>query len=106
MQEVLTVSQLTSAIKKQLESRFTALSVRGEITNLKEQSSGHLYFTLKDAEAQISSVLFRGNALNLKRMPKGGDQVVVRGELSVYAPRGNYQLIVRELDYLGVGSFF
>lgn len=104
MQEVLTVSQLTSAIKKQLESRFASLSVRGEITNLKEQSSGHLYFTLKDAEAQISSVLFRGNALHLKRMPKSGDQVVVRGELSVYAPRGNYQLIVRELDYLGVGE--
>ncbi|MBS0652216.1 MAG: exodeoxyribonuclease VII large subunit [Verrucomicrobia bacterium] len=104
MQEVLTVSQLTSAIKKQLESRFASLSVRGEISNLKEQSSGHLYFTLKDQDSQISAVLFRGNAQSLKRMPKGGDQVVVRGEISVYAPRGNYQLIVRELDYLGVGE--
>ncbi len=104
VQEVLSVSQLTSAIKKQLESRFTALSVRGEISNLKEQSSGHLYFTLKDQESQISAVLFRGNAHTLKRMPKGGDQVIARGEISVYAPRGNYQLIVRELDYLGVGE--
>ncbi|MBX3719235.1 MAG: exodeoxyribonuclease VII large subunit [Parachlamydiales bacterium] len=104
MQEILTVSQLTSAIKKQLESRFTALSVRGEISNLKEQASGHLYFTLKDQDSQISAVLFRGNTRGLTRMPKGGDQVVVRGEISVYAPRGNYQLIVRELDYLGVGE--
>lgn len=104
MQEILTVSQLTSEIKKQLESRFPSVSVRGEISNFKEQTSGHLYFTLKDAESQISAVLFRGNARSLKRMPKGGDQVVVRGELSLYAPRGNYQLIVRELDYLGVGE--
>ncbi|MGE0671204.1 MAG: exodeoxyribonuclease VII large subunit, partial [Parachlamydiales bacterium] len=85
MQEILTVSQLTSAIKKQLESRFTALSVRGEISNLKEQASGHLYFTLKDQDSQISAVLFRGNTRSLTRMPKGGDQVVVRGEISVYA---------------------
>lgn len=104
MQEVLSVSELTSAIKKQLESRFTSLAIRGEITNLKEQSSGHLYFTLKDEGSQISAALFRGNALNLKRMPKGGDQVIARGELSVYAPRGNYQLIVREIEFLGVGE--
>ena len=104
MQEILTVSQLTSAIKKQLESRFTGLFVRGEISNLKEQSSGHLYFTLKDQEAQLSAVLFRGDARSLKRSPKAGDQVVARGELSVYPPRGNYQMIVRELDFLGVGE--
>ncbi len=104
MQEILTVSQLTSFIKKKLESNFTALSIRGEISNLKEQSSGHFYFTLKDQESQISTVLFRGSARCLKRMPKGGDQVIVRGEISVYAPRGNYQLIARELEYLGVGE--
>lgn len=103
-QEILTVSQLTAAIKKQLETHFPSLSVQGEISNLKEQASGHLYFTLKDAQAQISAVLFRGNALQLKRMPKSGDQVILQGELSLYAPRGNYQLIVRELSYLGVGE--
>lgn len=103
-QEILTVSQLTAAIKKQLETSFPVLSVQGEISNLKEQASGHLYFTLKDAGAQIGAVLFRGNALQLKRLPKGGDQVILRGELSLYAPRGNYQLIVRELSYLGVGE--
>lgn len=104
MDEFLTVSELTTAIKKHLESRFPLVAVKGEISNFKEQSSGHLYFTLKDAEAQISAVLFRGNAKTLTRLPKGGDQVVIRGELSVYPPKGNYQLIVRDLKYAGVGE--
>ncbi len=104
MQEILTVSELTTAIKKQLESRFSFIQVRGEITNLKEQSSGHFYFTLKDADAQIAAVLFKGSAQSLSQLPKGGDQVVLKGELSLYAPRGNYQIIVRELEYLGVGQ--
>jgi exodeoxyribonuclease VII large subunit len=101
---VLTVSELTQAIKKQLEGRFPFVHVQGEITNFKEQASGHLYFTLKDAQAQISAVLFRGNAQGLTRLPKNGDQVVVQGELSVYPPRGNYQLIARQLQYAGVGE--
>ncbi len=104
MQEILTVLELTNAIKKQLEARFPAVSVKGEISNLKEQSSGHLYFTLKDPSAQLSAVLFRGNASTLSRLPKNGDQVTLHGEINVYAPRGNYQLIVRKLDYLGVGE--
>jgi exodeoxyribonuclease VII large subunit len=104
MEEILTVSELTSVIKKQLESRFAYLTVQGEISNFKEQTSGHLYFTLKDAQAQISAVLFRGNAAALSRKPKSGDQVILKGELSVYAPRGNYQIIARELSYVGVGE--
>jgi exodeoxyribonuclease VII large subunit len=104
MQEILSVAQLTAAIKKQLETRFPTLSVKGEISNFKEQSSGHLYFTLKDQEAQISAVLFRGNARELSRLPKNGDQVILHGEISVYAPRGNYQLIARKMEYLGVGE--
>ncbi len=104
MEEILSVSQLTAAIKKYLEGHFPALCVQGEISNFKEQSSGHLYFTLKDAQAQISAVLFRGSAQQLSRLPKAGDQVQVKGELAVYAPRGNYQIIVRELRYLGVGE--
>ena len=104
MEEILSVTQLTGAIKKHLEGHFPALTVQGEISNFKEQSSGHLYFTLKDAQAQISAVLFKGSAQLLARMPKAGDQVVVKGELAVYAPRGNYQIIVRELRYVGVGE--
>jgi exodeoxyribonuclease VII large subunit len=104
MQEALSVSQLTLAIKKHLESSFGTVSVRGEISNFKEQASGHLYFTLKDAESQISAVLFKGNTRHLSRLPKGGDQVILRGELTVYSPRGNYQIIVQQLEYLGVGE--
>ncbi len=104
MQEILSVGELTAAIKKQLESDFSTVSVKGEISNLKEQSSGHLYFTLKDKEAQLSAVLFRGNAKDLTRALKNGDQVILHGEISVYAPRGNYQLIVRKLEFLGIGE--
>lgn len=104
MSAILSVTELTFAIKRELESRFTLVSVKGEISNFKAQASGHLYFTLKDAQSQISCVLFKGNAQSLSRMPKEGDEVILKGELSVYAPRGNYQLIVRELQYAGVGE--
>ena len=102
--KVLTVSELTLAIKSVLEPNFQALSVKGEISNFKLQSSGHLYFTLKDAGSQISAVLFKGNAASLVRMPKEGDQVIAKGEISLYAPRGQYQIIIRELQFLGVGE--
>ncbi|MBI3508185.1 MAG: exodeoxyribonuclease VII large subunit, partial [Chlamydiia bacterium] len=90
--------------KNILEPPFRGICVQGEISNLKLQTSGHLYFSLKDKEAQLSSVLFRGNASQLKRMPKEGDQVIAKGEISLYAPRGQYQMIVRELEYAGVGE--
>ena len=102
--KIFSVSELTVAIKQQLESAYPFVSVKGEITNFKQQSSGHLYFTLKDERAQISAALFKGNARSLKRLPKAGDQVVAQGELSVYPPRGNYQLIVRSLQFEGVGE--
>lgn len=100
----LTVSQLTNAIKLSLESTFPVINLQGEVTNLKLQSSGHLYFSLKDENAVIGAVMFKGDASLLKVMPKGGDQVIVRGELSVYPPKGTYQLVVRELSYLGIGE--
>src|SRR3972149_5345887 len=90
MHNPLTVTQLTLAIKKNLEQGFGSVSVRGEISNLKEQSSGHFYFTLKDGESQISAVLFKGHARSLSRLPKDGHQVVLHGNLTVYTPRGNY----------------
>lgn len=104
MVPVLTVAELTHSIKKLLEGRYPYVCVKGEISNLKEQSSGHLYFTLKDLEAQMSAVLFKGNARTLTRPLKNGDQVVVKGEISVYVPRGNYQFLVRELEYMGLGE--
>jgi exodeoxyribonuclease VII large subunit len=103
-QSVLSVSELTFEIKKKLESNFAYIKVKGEISSLKNQSSGHIYFTLKDASAQISAVLFAGNAKSLRKLPKDGDQVILEGELSVYPPRGGYQIIVRSLSYDGVGD--
>lgn len=100
---IFSVSQLTFAIKQKLESSFRLVAVRGEVSNLRAQSSGHLYFTLKDKDSQIAAVLFKGSNTNLPRQPKEGDQIVVKGELSVYAPRGNYQIIVREIEFSGVG---
>lgn len=103
-QPVLTVSQLTNAIKLSLESNFPAVSLQGEITNFKVQTSGHLYFSLKDAHAQIAAVMFAREASLLKTLPKAGDQVIVKAEINVYPPKGNYQLIVRELSFAGLGE--
>lgn len=103
-EEILSVSQLTLKIKKFLECKFPFVFVQGEISNFKEQASGHLYFTLKDTDSQISAVLFKGNTRGLSRLPKNGDQVVVKGEINLYAPRGNYQVLVRELQYVGIGE--
>lgn len=101
--EILTVTRLTGEIKKHLESRFALIKVKGEVSNLKVQASGHVYFTLKDETSQISAVWFKGSRADTKP-PKDGDQVSISGEISVYAPRGNYQIIVRKLDYVGVGD--
>jgi exodeoxyribonuclease VII large subunit len=102
--KVFSVSELTTAIKAVLEPTFRGISVKGEISNFKLQTSGHLYFSLKDSGSQISAVLFKGNAAQLARMPKEGDQVVAKGEISLYAPRGQYQMVIRELQFLGVGE--
>lgn len=101
---VLTVTQLTYAIKQCLESAFPHLWLQGEVSNFKIQASGHLYFSLKDASSQIGAVMFRTEASTLKLQPKEGAQVIVRGELNLYPQTGKYQLIVRELRYLGVGE--
>jgi exodeoxyribonuclease VII large subunit len=100
----ITVSELTFAIKNQLEPRFNALLVQGEISNAKLHSSGHFYFDLKDAAAKISAVMFRPQYQQLNRPPKEGDQVIVRGGLSLYPPHGKYQMLVRSLEFKGIGE--
>ena len=102
--EPLTVSALTAQIKEILEDQVGEVSVAGEISNLRRQSSGHYYFTLKDEGSQIPCALFQGSALRLKIAPKDGAKVVAQGEVSVYAPRGAYQLIVRSLEPVGKGD--
>ena len=102
---VLTVSQLTDAIKHCLEGTFPHIWLQGEISNLKIQTSGHLYFSLKDANAQIAAVMFRGSATGLETsLPKDGAQVMVQGEINVYPPSGKYQIIVREMRQIGIGE--
>ena len=102
--EPLTVSALTAQIKEILEDQVGEVSVAGEISNLRRQSSGHYYFTLKDEGSQVPCALFQGSALRLKMAPKDGAKVVAQGEVSVYAPRGAYQLIVRSLEPVGKGD--
>lgn len=101
---ILTVTQITKAIKQELEESFSSISIQGEISNFRRQSSGHFYFSLKDEHAQISAVMFRGNTISLKKIPKNGDQVIVKGEISVYPPHGKYQLLIHELEYAGLGE--
>jgi exodeoxyribonuclease VII large subunit len=100
----LTISQLTYQIKNKLESTFSHLFIQGEITNCKLNTSGHLYFDLKDEHAKIPAVMFKGKGGKLSRIPKEGDQILARGTLSVYPPQGRYQLIVDSLEFQGVGQ--
>lgn len=101
---LLTVTQLSQAIKHCLEKTFPLIWLQGEISNCKPHSSGHLYFSLKDANAQISAIMFRPDALLLKSAPKDGAQVIVRGEINVFPAGGKYQIVVRELRYVGLGE--
>ncbi|MEI8062684.1 MAG: exodeoxyribonuclease VII large subunit [Verrucomicrobiota bacterium] len=102
--QVLSVSELTHHIKALLEGKFPALWVEGEISNLAVAPSGHVYFTLKDANAQLSAVLFRGIAGKVPFKLADGQQIVVLGEISVYERRGQYQLIVSQLLPKGLGA--
>ena len=101
---VLTVSELTAQVKRLLEKELGLLWVTGEVTNLRIQSSGHVYFTLKDASAQLNCVLFRGETVENREMLQDGRKLVVQGDLTVYESRGQYQLIVRAVEMQGVGA--
>lgn len=101
---ILTVSQLTQAIKLSLEATFPHIQLQAEVSNFKKQASGHLYFSLKDANAQIGAVMFRGDASRLKQLPKDGDEVIITGEINVYPPSGRYQIVVRTLRLAGLGE--
>jgi exodeoxyribonuclease VII large subunit len=100
----LTVSQLTNSIRISLESRFAAVWVEGEISNFKDHSSGHWYFTLKDQNAQLRAKCFRSANTRIRFRPANGLKVRARGKLSVYAPRGEYELVVDALDPVGAGA--
>jgi len=100
----LTVSQLTNSIRVSLESRFASVWVEGEISNFKDHSSGHWYFTLKDQNAQLRAKCFRSANIRIRFRPANGLHVRARGKLSVYAQRGEYELVVDALDPVGAGA--
>jgi exodeoxyribonuclease VII large subunit len=102
--QVLTVSDLTRRVKTLLEDQFPDIWVEGEVSNLRVPSSGHMYFTLKDANAQLAAVLFRGVAAKVNFKLKDGLQVIAFGDISVYEKSGQYQIVVRELLPKGLGA--
>src|SRR5258708_36842172 len=101
---IYTVSDLSQALKDVLEGEFGDVWIEGEISNLKPAPSGHVYFTLKDAGAQLRAVVFRGSLRFAKIKPADGLRIVARGHLSVYEPRGEYQMIVEHLEPAGFGA--
>ncbi|CAA6692850.1 MULTISPECIES: exodeoxyribonuclease VII large subunit [unclassified Lentimonas] len=102
-EQVLKVTELTRQIKAQLEGRFTQIWVQGEVSNLRRQSSGHVYFSLKDAGSQLPCVLFARDAAQQGFQLEDGMEVLLFGSLSVYAPHGRYQLIAKMTVQSGQG---
>ena len=101
---VLTVTELTAAIRLQLESAYPEVWVEGEISNSRLWKTGHLYFTLKDGNAQLKSVMFRSALRYLRFKPEDGQHVVARGRVSVYEPKGEYQIVCEHMEPHGVGA--
>lgn len=101
---VFSVSQITDLIKGILENSFRSVKIEGEISNWHPSAAGHIYFTLKDNNAQIKAVIFRNAAYKLAFKPKDGDKVRCTGSLSVYAPQGNYQIIINTMELAGTGN--
>ena len=101
---VLSVSEITGLIKQTLEESFSEVSIIGEISNFKAHVSGHWYFTLKDSNAQISCTMWRGVNNYVFFTPQDGMKVIISGRVTVYPPRGNYQIDVRSMKPAGVGE--
>ena len=102
--EIWSVGQLTREIKSTLENRFPPVWIKGEISNLRAQPSGHRYFILKDSTSQIKAVLFKGDFSHLGYIPQEGDECVAYGNVTVYEPRGDYQFRIKHLMQDGTGN--
>jgi exodeoxyribonuclease VII large subunit len=103
-EHIFSVSQLNREAKRLLASHFLTVQVQGEISNLSLPSSGHYYFTLKDAQAQIRCAMFKGQQQRLRFKPANGNLVVATAQVSLYEPRGDYQLVVEQLEEAGDGA--
>jgi exodeoxyribonuclease VII large subunit len=102
--KVLSVSELTAQVRALLEKQIGSVCVTGDVTNLRAQSSGHIYFTLKDAASQLSCVLFSREKVPHRELLADGQKVLLQGDVTVYEARGQYQLIVRAVELQGVGA--
>ncbi|MBF8298615.1 MAG: xseA, partial [candidate division NC10 bacterium] len=102
--KIYTVSDLTTEVRALLEDSFSGIWVEGELSNFRHPSSGHMYFTLKDQESQIRVVMFRVANRQLKFQPRDGLAMLVYGALSVYEPRGEYQIVVEYMEPKGLGA--
>src|SRR5438034_4516942 len=101
--KVLSVGELTRVIKGTLEGTFSSVWVEGEVSNLARPASGHVYLTLKDEEAPLRAVVYRGIALRMRFDLRDGMRVIARGRLTLYVPRGDYQFQIEEVQPKGVG---
>lgn len=102
--KILSVSDVNKAVRGTLESSYRLLWVKGEISNFKAHSSGHFYFSLKDSKAQINAMMFRGFNQGLRFKPQDGLEVIVRGKISVYEPRGTYSIACEMMEPVGAGA--
>ncbi len=102
--QVLSVGDLTDQIKGVLEGTFTGVWVAGEISNFSRPQSGHCYLTLKDDRAQVRAVIWRATAARLRFDLEDGLEVICQGDIDVYAPRGSYQLVIRQIEPKGIGA--
>ena len=102
--EIISVGELNRSAKYLLEKNFKNVSVIGEISNLSRPSSGHIYFTLKDEDGAIRCAMFKNRNINLNFRPQDGDQCLLKGQVSIYAARGDYQLIVNNIQPAGSGN--
>ncbi|MFN0047256.1 MAG: exodeoxyribonuclease VII large subunit [Sphingorhabdus sp.] len=102
--QAMSVSELSSALKRTVEDRFGHVRVRGEISGYKRAASGHIYFSLKDENARLDAVMWKGGAARLPFVPEDGLDVVATGKLTTYAGRSNYQIVVESLEVAGEGA--
>lgn len=101
--KIYTIYELTSSIKLSLEEGFSDIWLEGEVSNLRVPTSGHIYLTLKDERAQIKGVIFRSQARSSKFLPKDGQHLLCRGHVTVYEPKGEYQIILTYIEPKGLG---
>ena len=102
----ISVSDLNKQIKSILENSISRFWVSGEISNFIHHSSGHMYFTLKDEKSEIRCVMFKGPNQLLHFKPENGMQILLEGEISVYEPRGQYQILVKKMEPAGIGTLY